>query len=135
MKKITTIVAAYNVERYILRCIESVLGQTYKNLEIIIINDGSTDKTKEILENIKNLDSRIKIIHKKNGGISSVRNLGIDKSTGYYIHHLDGDDWLEPEMYDKMIKFMEKNDLDMSICNFYFDYDNGKKKSIEEFLV
>lgn len=91
-KKISIIIPIYNVEKYLKRCIDSIVNQTYKNTEIILVNDGSPDNCGEICDEYAKIDSRIKVIHKENGGLSSARNAGIDISSGEYIMFVDSDD-------------------------------------------
>ena len=110
-KKISVIIPVYKVEKYLDRCIESIVNQTYKNLEIILVDDGSPDASPEICDKWAKKDNRIKVIHKPNGGVSSARNLGIEKSTGDYITFVDSDDTIEPETYEKCI-FELKNNID-----------------------
>ena len=98
-KLVSVIIPAYNIEDYIGRCLDSIISQTYKNLEIIVVDDGSRDRTGEILDNYAKKDRRIKVIHKENGGVSSARNKGIEVAEGDYIGFIDGDDLIEPEMY------------------------------------
>lgn len=106
--KISVIVPVYNVEEYLPRCVESILAQTYRNLEIILVDDGTKDNGGAICDAYARQDARVQVIHKKNGGLSSARNAGIDASTGEYIAFVDSDDWIEPEMYEKMMALMEK---------------------------
>ena len=94
---ISVIIPVYNVEKYLSRCIESVLNQTYRNLEIIIVDDGSTDDSLNICRRYEKKDKRIKVIHQDNGGLSSARNKGLMNSTGEYISFVDSDDWLHPD--------------------------------------
>ncbi|MGL5963481.1 MAG: glycosyltransferase family 2 protein [Fusobacteriaceae bacterium] len=124
--KLSVIIPAYNVENYIERCIESVCNQTEKNLEIIVVNDGSTDKTKKKLEKFQKKDKRIIVINKVNGGLSSARNAGINIAKGEYICHLDGDDWIEKTAYEKMLNLAIEKNLDIVISDYYDDYDNKK---------
>ena len=124
--KLTVIIPAYNVDNYIERCIKSVCNQTEKEIEIIVVNDGSTDKTKEIVEELQKNDRRIILVNKENGGLSSARNAGIDLAIGRYICHLDGDDWIEPTAYEKMLNLAERENLDIVISDYYDDFDNGK---------
>ena len=91
-KLVSVIIPAYNIEDYIGRCLDSVLSQTYKNLEILVVDDGSSDCTGEILDDYEKKDQRIRVIHKENGGVSSARNIGIEAATGDYIGFVDGDD-------------------------------------------
>lgn len=124
--KLSIIIPAYNVEKYIERSINSVSNQTEKEIEIIVINDGSTDKTKEIIEELQKKDKRIILVNKKNGGLSSARNIGIDLAKGKYICHLDGDDWIEARAYEKMLNLAEEENLDIVVSDYYDDFDNGK---------
>lgn len=116
--KVSVIVAAYNIEKYIARCLDSILNQTYKNLEIIVVNDGSSDNTGEIIDKYSEKDIRIKVIHKENSGVSSSRNKGIDMSTGDYIGFVDGDDTIEPDMYEMLVKNAIKYNADISHCGY-----------------
>ena len=97
--KISVIIPAYNIAEYLPRCLDSVIDQTYKNLEIIVISDGSTDKTNDIIKEYEKKDSRIVAILKENSGVSDTRNKGLDIATGDYIGFVDGDDYIEPESY------------------------------------
>lgn len=102
MTKFSIIVAVYNIEKYINQCIESIINQTYSEIEIILVNDGSTDNSLHILQEWKQKDNRIKIINKKNGGLSSARNEGLKVATGEYVAYIDGDDWVSPKMFEKL---------------------------------
>ena len=95
--KISIIVPIYNVEKYLERCINSLINQTYKNIEIILVNDGSTDNSLIICEKYKNIDSRIILVNKENGGLSDARNVGIDNSSGNYITFIDSDDYIDDD--------------------------------------
>ena len=92
-KLVSVIVAVYNIEEYLPRCVDSILAQTYRNLEIILVDDGSKDQSGSICDSYAEKDRRIKVIHKKNGGLSDARNAGMDAATGEYIGFVDGDDW------------------------------------------
>ena len=105
---ISVIVPIYNVEKYLIKCIESIINQTYKDLEIILVDDGSTDSSGKICDEFATKDNRIKVIHKKNGGLSSARNIGLDICKGNYISFIDSDDYIELDMYEKMIKIIVK---------------------------
>ncbi len=105
---ISIIVPIYRVEKYLEECIESILNQTYKNLEIILINDGSDDESGSICDNYAEIDNRIIVVHKENGGLDSARKTGILKSKGKYIGYIDGDDWVEPNMYEKLIGYAKR---------------------------
>ena len=92
-------VAVYNSDAYLERAVESILNQTYRNLEVILVDDGSTDRCPEICDRYARQDPRVRVIHKKNGGLLSSRNEGIRQATGTYLAFVDGDHWLEPDMY------------------------------------
>ena len=115
---ISIIVPCYNSEKYLERCVYSLINQTIKNIEIILINDGSTDKTGELCEYYANLDKRIKVIHKKNEGVAYARNTGIDFATGKYIGFVDSDDFVELDMYEILYSAMISNDADISQCSY-----------------
>lgn len=124
---ISVIVPIYNVEKYLNECIDSIIRQTYTNLEIILVNDGSTDSCAKICDSYKKKDSRIKVIHKENGGVSSARNIGLRKSNGIYISFVDSDDWIEPNYYEKMLKVALENDLDVVQCSYFRITCNNKE--------
>lgn len=100
---ISIIVPVYKVEKYLDKCVESIVEQTYKNLEIILVDDGSPDNCSAMCDEWAQKDSRIKVIHKENGGLSSARNAGLDACTGDYIGFVDSDDWIEPDMYEYLL--------------------------------
>lgn len=147
--KISLIVPCYNIRKYLPRCIESILAQTYKNLEIILISDGSTDGTDEVIREYAKKDSRIIPIFKQNSGVSDTRNRGLDIATGDYIGFVDGDDYIEPEMYETLLKNAIENNADISHCGYQmvfpsrvdYYYNTGKKviqdnkKGIRDIIV
>lgn len=112
---ISVIVPVYNVENFLPKCVESILSQSEKNLELILVDDGSKDNSPSICDDFKKKDSRITVIHKKNGGVSSARNTGLDKAKGKYITFVDSDDWLDPETYEKALKENIKTDAEI-VC-------------------
>lgn len=122
---ISVIIPAYNAEKYIKRCIESVQNQTMKQIEIIVVNDGSKDSTLKIVQELAENDLRIKVINQENLGVSQARNKGILYSKFKYIALLDSDDWVESDAYEKMYKLAEKNNLDMVLSDYYLDNDCG----------
>ena len=130
MTAISVIVPVYNVENYLVKCLDSIINQTLTDIEIICVNDGSTDNSRQILENYKRKDSRIKIIDKQNGGLSSARNVGYKYSTGEYISYIDSDDWVDLTMLEKMYKNIKKHDCEISICAVH-QYDDTKKEICE----
>lgn len=115
---ISVIVAVYNVEKYLPRCIESVTAQTYPGLEIILADDGSTDQSGEICDSYARGDSRIKVLHKENGGLSDARNAGLSCARGEYVGFVDGDDYIEPYMYAKMLDACNEHDAQIAICRY-----------------
>ena len=116
MKKISVIVPIYNVEQYLYQCIDSIIAQTYTNLEIILVDDGSTDSSGEICDKYASVDCRIVVIHKKNGGLSEARNAGINVATGDYIGFVDSDDYIFPDTYRGMIEACENNNCEIAVC-------------------
>lgn len=122
--KISVIIPVYMVEKYLNECVESVTGQTYSNLEIILVDDGSKDNCPLICDEWANRDSRIKVIHKENGGLSDARNAGIEKATGDYIAFVDSDDWIKEDMYAKMLDALQKENADFCACNITSCYDD-----------
>ena len=125
---ISVIIPVYNVEKYLEKCISSVVGQTYKNIEIILVDDGSTDKSGTMCDLLAEKDSRIVVIHKANGGLSSARNAGLDIAKGDYIGFVDSDDWIEPDMYACLLRNMLKESADISACGVYY-HRNSKTKT------
>lgn len=113
---VSVIIPVYNVEKYLTRCLESVIAQTYSNLEIILVDDGSTDNSGKVCDKYQENDSRIKIIHKINGGQSDARNVGIDKACGEYIAFVDSDDWITKDYIESMYSLMITNDCDIATC-------------------
>ena len=113
---ISVIVPVYNVAEYLPECVDSIINQTYKNLEIILVDDGSTDACPDICDDYAKRDSRIRVIHKKNGGLSDARNAGLDICTGEWIGFVDSDDYIAPSMYEKMYAVAIKNYADVVAC-------------------
>lgn len=127
--KISVIVPAYNVESYLKQCLDSIVGQAFSNLEIILVNDGSTDGSGRICDEFAVKDSRIKVIHQENAGASSARNSGIEVATGDYLTFVDSDDWLDTEMYRKMTEAAKSSrSADVIMCDFL----NVKPDKIEK---
>lgn len=126
IKLISIIIPVFKVEKYLNRCIESVVRQTYKNLEIILVDDGSPDNSPKLCDEWAKKDSRIKVIHKENGGVSSARNVGLKNVLGDYIAFVDSDDWIEETMCEKLIEHATKTDADMTFFKFRRVYENGK---------
>lgn len=116
--KISVIVPIYNVEKYLKYCIESILTQTYTNLEIILVDDGSTDGCNKICDEYAIKDKRIKVIHKKNGGLADARNTGLEQATGEYIGFIDSDDYIFPTFYEELYNLIKKYNADIAECEF-----------------
>lgn len=122
--KISIIVPVYNVEQYLSKCIDSILNQTFKDFELILINDGSTDKSGDICDFYKQKDKRIKVIHKNNEGVAKTRNVGIANANAEYIGFIDSDDWIENDMYEILYKLCIDNNLDIINCSSKIHYPN-----------
>lgn len=113
---ISVIIPVYNVEAYLSKCIDSVRNQTYRNLEILLVNDGSTDYCESICERYAALDARIKVIHKENGGLSDARNAGIEAARGEFLGFVDSDDWIDEDMYELLYNLISEYEADIAIC-------------------
>lgn len=116
--KVSVIVAAYNIQDYIVKCLESIAKQTYKNLEVIVVDDGSGDDTGKLVDEFVENDNRFTVVHKENGGVSSARNKGIDVASGDFIGFVDGDDTIENDMYEMLVNNAIKYDADISHCGY-----------------
>ncbi len=125
--KVSIIVPVYNVEKYLKKCLDTVINQTLKEIEIICVNDGSTDKSRKILEKYSKKDSRIIILDKENGGLSSARNAGMKIAKGEFLGFVDSDDWVDVTMFEKLYENAKKYDSQMSICAVH-KYDDKTKK-------
>ena len=125
--KISVIVPVYKVENFLDRCVESIVGQTYENLEIILVDDGSPDNCPAMCDAWAEKDSRIRVIHKENGGVSSARNAALDIATGDYIGFVDSDDWIEPEMYSSLIQKISESGKNIALCSYYAVEISGER--------
>lgn len=112
---VSVIVPVYNTEKYLRKCVDSIIGQTYKNLEIILVDDGSPDSSGHICDEYAQRDERVQVIHKENGGLSDARNTGIKVARGEYLGFVDSDDWIEPQMYQKLIENSIKFNAEISV--------------------
>ena len=130
-KKISVIVPVYNAEKYLTQCVESVLTQTYTNIELILIDDGSTDSSPSLCDNFAKLDSRVKVVHQNNARIGAARNRGIEESTGQYLTFIDSDDYIEPTTYEVCIKLFNKYDVDLIQWDLNFLLEQGCHDVIE----
>lgn len=144
---VSIIIPIYNADKYLGRCLNSVVNQTYSNLEIILINDGSTDSSLNICKEYAGKDKRIILVNKKNEGVSIARNTGIEKSSGEYVAFLDADDWIAPNYIEQLIKPFENENVDISVCDYQicnefissstessypYKYKNAKKYLLEK---
>lgn len=129
MNKVSVIVPIYKVEKYLDRCIQSIVNQTYKNIEIILVDDGSPDNCPKICDDWAKKDSRIVVIHKKNGGVSSARNLGLERATGDYITFADADDFIDETMYEKLVDSAVQKESDVVLCRFSYFYEETEKEN------
>ena len=127
MMRLSVIVPVYNVEPYIRRCLDSLINQTYRNLEIILVDDGSTDRSGLICDEYALMDKRVQVIHKVNGGLVSARQEGIQRATGEYATNVDSDDWIETDAYEFVVKRLETYYSDMLVF--------GYKKEYAEFTI
>ena len=129
-KKVSIIVPVYNVSNYLPSCLDTLINQTYRNIEIILIDDNSTDNSLEICNKYKEKDPRIIVIHKENGGAASARNYGLNIYTGEYVSFVDSDDYIELNYIEKLVSMLEKYNADISVCSF-FDVKNTNVKAFD----
>ncbi len=124
-KKVSVIVPVYNMEKYLERCVDSILAQTYTNLEVILVDDGSKDSSPVICDKYAERDSRVKVVHKKNGGLSSARNAGLDVASGDYIGFVDSDDFVSSQMYQLLAERLDNSDCEIANVMYIRVDDNG----------
>lgn len=129
-EKISVIVPVYNVEQYLERCVDSIINQTYTNLEIILVNDGSTDNSGKLCDELAKKDERIRVIHKGNGGLSDARNRGIDEAESDLVGFIDSDDYIDSDMYEVLLKNLNNTDADLSMCALYDVYNNTPEAQV-----
>ena len=135
MPQISIIVPNYNTEKYLPRCLKSLVNQTFKDIEIIVIDDGSKDDSVKIMRQFAEKDNRIKVITQKNSGPATARNKGLDAATGKYLMFCDSDDWYEPNMCEVMFNTIEKKKTDIVCCHNFFDYDENLPKSEDQKII
>ena len=131
-KLISVILPCYKVEKYIDKCMDTIVNQTYKNLEIILVDDGSPDNSGKLCDEWAKKDNRIKVVHKENGGLSSARNAGMEVATGDFITFVDPDDYVDKTMYEKMMNKINKDNSDICFVGFVRVYENGKPSRINK---
>lgn len=129
-KLLSVIVPVYKVEPYLHRCVDSIRNQTYKNLQIILVDDGSPDNCGKICDEYAELDARIIVVHQKNRGLSGARNTGLRYAKGDYVAFVDSDDWIDSSMYETLVDMIEKNDLDMARCGIVETDGKGKERIV-----
>ncbi|MEB3024618.1 MULTISPECIES: glycosyltransferase family 2 protein [unclassified Parvimonas] len=132
MDKISVIVPVYNVEKYVKKCLESISNQTYKNIEIIIVNDGATDNSEKICREFVGNEDRAKLYTKENGGLSSARNHGMQFVTGNYVLFIDSDDYISEEMIEELYNNIKAESADVSVCGVYNVYSDGQSPQCKE---
>lgn len=126
---ISIIVPIYKVQKFIHQCVDSIIAQSCKDIEIVLVDDGSPDNCPQICDAYAKKDNRVKVVHKPNGGLMSARQAGLKASTGDYIGFVDGDDWIEPDMYEHFSDMIQKYDPDMVMCEFYYSYPDKEMPS------
>lgn len=127
LPKISIIIPVYKAEIYIHNCIESILAQTFKDFEVLLIDDGSPDKSGEICDKYAELDCRVRVFHNENGGVSFARQFGIDNARGEYTIHADPDDWVEPDMLEDLYAKAQEEDADMVMCDYFVNFKNEQQ--------
>lgn len=132
---ISIIVPVYNVEKYLYKCLDSLVNQTYKNIEIIVVDDGSTDDSGKIADEYSNKYENVKAIHTENGGLSAARNVGIDNSNGEYLAFTDSDDWIDSNTFEVAYKMIASNDYDLSSFAMLPEYDTETEQYISEYDI
>lgn len=128
MAEVSIIVPVYQVEKYIRQCVDSILAQTFTDFELILVDDGSTDKSGEICDEYAKVDGRVKVIHQTNGGLSSARNSGMDHAKGKYFMFIDSDDFIAPNMVECLYKSINEQCADIAVCNFMYYFEENKHK-------
>ena len=122
---ISIIVPIYNADKYISQCMDSLINQSYSNIEIICVNDGSTDLSSDLIEQVYKKDNRVTLINKENGGVSSARNLGLSKAIGEYVMFVDSDDWIDHDTCEQMIDVVDKQKVDLVIASYMRHFSNN----------
>lgn len=129
MAEVSIIVPVYQVEKYISQCIDSILAQTFTDFELILVDDGSNDKSGDICDEYAEKDERVRVLHKENGGLSDARNKGMDQAVGNYFMFVDSDDYIAPTMVEYLYKNILNEDADIAICNYLHFFENDSKKN------
>ena len=129
MAEVSIIVPVYQVEKYIRQCVDSILAQTFTDFELILVDDGSKDQSGKICDEYAGMDERVKVIHKKNGGLSDARNRGMDQAVGNYFMFVDSDDYIAPTMVECLHKNILHEYADIAVCNFLYFFENDREKN------
>ena len=129
--KVSILVPCYNVEKYLPQCLDSIVGQTLRDIEIIVINDGSKDSTLDIIKSYAARDDRIKVIDKENEGYGKSMNRGLDAATGEYVGIVESDDWVDTDMFENLVKIADENNVDVVKSNFYRYTTTGGEKNVK----
>ena len=124
---IRVIVPVYNVERYLRRCVDSILHQTYQDLEVLLVDDGSTDASGAICDEYAAQEERVTAVHQKNRGLSAARNAGLERAQGTYLCFVDSDDYIEPEMFEELLLIAMDTGADLTLCDFNIYYQKEKR--------
>ena len=129
---ISVVIAAYNTEKYIAKCLESLQKQTYTDFEVIVVVDGATDKTLMICEEFSKRDRRFIPVYRKNGGLAAARNTGLEKCTAEYVAFVDSDDYVDPNYLELLVKAIQRHECDISACGYILEDENGKSTARNE---
>ena len=129
MAEVSIIVPVYQVEKYIRQCVDSIFAQTFTDFELILVDDGSKDKSGQICDEYARMDKRVKVIHKENGGLSDARNKGMDQASGNYFMFVDSDDYIAPTMIECLYKSILNENADIAACNYLYYFENDRKKN------
>lgn len=128
---VSIIIPVYNVCDFLPRCIDSIIKQTYRAFELILVDDGSVDGSSEVCDHYAQMDPRVKVIHQKNAGVSTARNVGMDISSGEYLSFIDADDWIEPDYVERLASAIAEHNVDVAAVGFKYIYENGKREEME----
>lgn len=131
MERISVIVPVYQVADYLEKCVNSIRQQTYENLEILLVEDGSSDGSAQLCDTLAAEDARIVVIHKENAGVSAARNMGIARATGEYICFCDADDYVEKDMYEYLLRLLHSHDADVAVCSGWYEYGQDSSRAFE----
>ncbi len=132
---ISVIVPVYRVEKFLRQCLDSALNQTYRDLEIIVVDDGSPDQSPQICDEYAERDPRVVVIHQQNGGLSAARNSGLKIAKGEFVGFVDSDDWIAPDMYETMLNELQASDADMAVCGYDYCHENGLVDEKKKFRI